>query len=75
VCPIRFDLYFRRFLNKERMAMKKLPDIDIKVAAVSVNDYLAERDYSVLVLVRDPRDICLSFADFFKAGRPREARW
>ncbi len=29
VCPIRFDLYFRRFLNKERMAMNKLPDIDI----------------------------------------------
>jgi DNA-directed DNA polymerase III PolC len=29
VCPIRFDLYFRRFLNKERMAMHKLPDIDV----------------------------------------------
>jgi DNA-directed DNA polymerase III PolC len=29
VCPIRFDLYFRRFLNKERMAMNKLPDIDV----------------------------------------------
>jgi error-prone DNA polymerase len=29
VCPIRFDLYFRRFLNKERMALHKLPDIDI----------------------------------------------
>ena len=29
VCPIRFDLYFRRFLNAERMAMRKLPDIDI----------------------------------------------
>lgn len=29
VCPIRFDLYFRRFLNKERMALNKLPDIDI----------------------------------------------
>ena len=29
VCPIRFDLYFRRFLNAERMAMHKLPDIDI----------------------------------------------
>jgi DNA polymerase III alpha subunit len=25
VCPIRFDLYFRRFLNKERMALHKLP--------------------------------------------------
>ncbi len=29
VCPIRFDLYFRRFLNKDRMALNKLPDIDI----------------------------------------------
>jgi len=29
VCPIRFGLYFRRFLNKERMALHKLPDIDV----------------------------------------------
>jgi DNA polymerase III alpha subunit/nucleotidyltransferase/DNA polymerase involved in DNA repair len=29
VCPIRFDLYFRRFLNKERMKLNKLPDIDV----------------------------------------------
>ncbi|MCU0771998.1 MAG: DNA polymerase III subunit alpha [Verrucomicrobia bacterium] len=29
VCPVRFDLYFRRFLNPERMALNKLPDIDI----------------------------------------------
>ena len=29
VCPIRFDLYFRRFLNQERMKMNKLPDIDL----------------------------------------------
>ncbi len=29
VCPIRYDLYFRRFLNKERMALNKLPDIDV----------------------------------------------
>jgi DNA-directed DNA polymerase III PolC len=29
VCPIRFGLYFRRFLNPERMALNKLPDIDI----------------------------------------------
>jgi len=29
VCPIRFRLYFRRFLNLERMKMSKLPDIDI----------------------------------------------
>jgi DNA-directed DNA polymerase III PolC len=32
VCPIRFDLYFKRFLNKERMALHKLPDIDIDFA-------------------------------------------
>ena len=29
VCPIRFELYFRRFLNKDRMALHKLPDIDV----------------------------------------------
>ena len=29
VFPIRFGLYFRRFLNEERMALNKLPDIDI----------------------------------------------
>lgn len=29
VCPIRFDLYFKRFLNPERMALNKLPDIDV----------------------------------------------
>src|ERR1035437_3522801 len=29
VCPIRFGLYFRRFLNQERMVLNKPPDIDI----------------------------------------------
>jgi len=29
VCPIRFGLYFKRFLNKDRMALHKLPDVDI----------------------------------------------
>jgi error-prone DNA polymerase len=29
VCPVRFELYFRRFLNVERMKLQKLPDIDI----------------------------------------------
>jgi len=29
VCPVRFDLYFRRFLNRDRMALNKLPDIDL----------------------------------------------
>jgi DNA-directed DNA polymerase III PolC len=32
VCPIRFDLYFRRFLNRDRMALNKLPDIDLDFA-------------------------------------------
>lgn len=32
VCPIRFGLYFPRFLNRERMALHKLPDIDIDFA-------------------------------------------
>ena len=29
VCPVRFELYFRRFLNPDRMKLQKLPDIDI----------------------------------------------
>ena len=29
VCPKRFELYFRRFLNRDRMALNKLPDIDV----------------------------------------------
>ena len=29
VCPVRFELYFRRFLNRDRMALQKLPDIDV----------------------------------------------
>jgi error-prone DNA polymerase len=29
VCPVRFELYFRRFLNRERMQLQKLPDIDL----------------------------------------------
>ncbi len=32
VCPIRFELYFRRFLNRDRMALNKLPDIDMDFA-------------------------------------------
>lgn len=32
VCPIRFELYFRRFLNRERMVLNKLPDIDVDFA-------------------------------------------
>jgi len=29
VCPFRFELYFQRFLNPDRMRMRKLPDIDL----------------------------------------------
>ena len=29
VCPIRFELTFQRFLNRDRMALHKLPDIDL----------------------------------------------
>ena len=29
VCPVHFGLYFRHFLNQERMALNKLSDIDI----------------------------------------------
>lgn len=32
VCPVRFGLFFKRFLNRERMALHKLPDIDIDFA-------------------------------------------
>jgi DNA polymerase-3 subunit alpha len=45
VCPVRFDLYFRRFLNKERMAIHKLPDIDI--------DFAHDRKDDVVKLIFD----------------------
>jgi DNA-directed DNA polymerase III PolC len=38
VCPIRFELYFRRFLNRDRMVLNKLPDIDIDFAHDRKND-------------------------------------
>jgi DNA-directed DNA polymerase III PolC len=28
-CPVRFEMYFKRFLNLERMKLNKLPDIDL----------------------------------------------
>ena len=28
-CPVRFQMYFQRFLNEERMKLNKLPDIDL----------------------------------------------
>ena len=45
VCPIRFGLYFRRFLNRERMHMNKLPDIDV--------DFPHDRKEGVLKLIFD----------------------
>jgi DNA-directed DNA polymerase III PolC len=45
VCPIRFGLYFRRFLNKQRMALHKLPDIDI--------DFAHDRKDDVVKLIFD----------------------
>jgi error-prone DNA polymerase len=32
ICPVRFRLDFRRFLNPERMGMSKLPDVDLDFA-------------------------------------------
>src|ERR1700726_675002 len=40
VCPIRFELYFRRFLNRDRMVLNKLPDIDIDFAHDRKDDVL-----------------------------------
>jgi len=45
VCPIRFGLYFKRFLNRERMALHKLPDIDI--------DFAHDRKDDVVKLIFD----------------------
>lgn len=45
VCPVRFDLYFRRFLNRERMALHKLPDIDV--------DFPHDRKDDVVALLFD----------------------
>jgi len=47
VCPLRYGLYFKRFLNRDRMALRKLPDIDIdfahderdRVAAIAFEKY------------------------------------
>ncbi|MCX8157436.1 MAG: DNA polymerase IV [Verrucomicrobiae bacterium] len=41
VCPLRFELYFRRFLNRERMAMHKLPDIDVDFPHDCKDDVIA----------------------------------
>ncbi len=63
VCPIRFGLYFRRFLNKERMALNKLPDIDV--------DFPHDRKDDVvdLVFAKHGPDYCAVVGGFstFKA--------
>jgi len=58
VCPIRFELYFKRFLNPERMAMHKLPDIDI--------DFPHDRKDDVvnMVLARFGADHCAVVGGF-----------
>jgi DNA-directed DNA polymerase III PolC len=58
VCPIRFDLYFRRFLNKERMALHKLPDIDIDFA------HDAKDDVVKLIFGKYGRDHCAVVGGF-----------
>ena len=58
VCPIRFKLCFRRFLNQERMAMNKLPDIDI--------DFPHDRKDDVvdLIFARYGREQCAAVGGF-----------
>jgi DNA-directed DNA polymerase III PolC len=58
VCPIRFGLYFRRFLNEERMALNKLPDIDI--------DFPHDRKDDVvdLIFVKYGREHCAVVGGF-----------
>ena len=58
VCPVRFDLYFRRFLNRERMAMNKLPDIDIDFAHDSKDDVVT------LIFEKYGRDHCAVVGGF-----------
>ena len=58
VCPIRFGLYFRRCLNEERMALNKLPDIDI--------DFPQDRKDDVvdLIFAKYGRDHCAVVGGF-----------
>jgi error-prone DNA polymerase len=58
VCPIRFGLYFRRFLNQERMALNKLPDIDV--------DFPHDRKDDVVDLIfkKYGRDLCAVVGGF-----------
>ncbi len=57
-CPVRFELYFQRFLNRERMVLNKLPDIDI--------DFPHDRKDDVvdLVFARHPAGQCAVVGGF-----------
>lgn len=43
VCPSRFELYFRRFLKRERMALNKLPTSTSTSRKDDVVDLIFER--------------------------------
>jgi DNA polymerase-3 subunit alpha len=58
VCPVRFDLYFKRFLNPERMALNKLPDIDIDFAHDRKDDVVQ------LIFARYGRERCAVVGGF-----------
>ncbi len=58
VCPVRFDLYFKRFLNRERMALHKLPDIDIDFAHDQKDDVVK------LIFEKYGRDHCAVVGGF-----------
>lgn len=57
-CPVRFELYFKRFLNRDRMALNKLPDIDI--------DFPHDRKDDVvdLIFARYPEGQCAVVGGF-----------
>jgi DNA-directed DNA polymerase III PolC len=73
VCPVRFELYFRRFLNPERMKLQKLPDIDIDFAhdrRDEVVDLIFERygpDHAAVVGGFNTYQGRSAFADIAKA--------
>ena len=58
VCPVRFDLYFKRFLNPERMALNKLPDIDIDFPHDKKDDVVQ------LIFARHGRERCAVVGGF-----------
>ena len=65
VCPIRFELYFRRFLNRDRMVLNKLPDIDI--------DFAVDRKDDVVDLIFDKYGEHAAIVGGFNTFRGRSA--